>query len=453
MMIKKYSLLVLFIILNVGFSSTSLSQILAKEDITLYKDIVYTVVDGHQLNLDLAVPKYLKSPVPAIVDIQGGAWRRCEKSAEEAIFYAKYGFVGVSIEHRTSDVAIFPAAVHDCKTAIRWLRANSEKYKIDSNKVGVTGYSSGGHLAALLGTSGGDSYLEGRGGYPEYSSRVQAVVDHFGPTDFMKMNDTTGLGLKNFLDNFNDESPASLFLGGPLKEKADLARLANPITYIDKEDPPVFIGHGELDGMVIIKQSELLYEALKDAGVPTKLLRVKNADHMYRPASWDVEVSPTVREIYQMTIHWFEKWLGKPDIDVNAIPEKRNKDLSSGTYDLFYRLTIDLPGKTAKSNCKGNFRVLCEGKTLAEGEIDLDDLSTEKKRIFHQNLVLTGVELIGKEIMWNFRGEIFDSELNEKFEPMYMQGEKFDASIVGIGYHIYIDKDRDFKILKKIFRD
>jgi acetyl esterase/lipase len=453
--VKKLNSMFYIIFFIAGWSTKSLTQNLTKDDITLYKDIVYTIVDGHELTLDIAVPKYLDSPAPAIVDIPGGAWRRINKSAEDALFYAMYGFIGVSITHRTSDIAIFPAAVHDCKCAVRWLRAHAEKYHINPDKIGVTGVSSGGHLAALLGTSGDDNYLEGKGDYLKYSSRVQAVVDHFGPTDFMKMNDTTGLGLSNFLEHFKADSPESLFLGGPLKEKTELARLANPITYIDSEDSPMFIGHGEKDGMVIIKQSELLFDALKRAGVPTEFVRVKNADHMYRPIHWDVEVNPGVDEMNQMGIRWFEKWLGKPEINANAIPHQEgpNAELSSKKYRLFYRLTVDTPGKTEKSYCKGRFKILCEGNTLAQGEINLVDLSTEEKRMFQQNTVLSGVDLGNKEIMWNFQGEIFDSELNEKFEPMYMQGEKYDNSIEGIGFNIQIGKNNMFNIVKKVYRN
>ena len=118
-------------------------------------------------------------------------------------------------------MAFFPAAIHDCKIAIRWLRAHAAEYHINPEQIGVTGFSSGGHLAALLGTSGGDKYLEGKSEYLEYSSRVQTVIDHF-----------------------KEDSPESLFLGGPLREKTELARLANPITYVGSEDPPVLIGHG-----------------------------------------------------------------------------------------------------------------------------------------------------------------------------------------------------------------
>ncbi len=316
---KKISglLMCLLTFLYIGYAY---SQILSKEDIVVYEDIIYSVADGHDLKLDIAVPKYLKMPAPAIVDIPGGSWRVVEKSAEDALFYAKCGFIGVSITHRTSDIAIFPAAVHDCKAAIRWLRVHAKEYNIDPDKIGVTGFSSGGHLAVLLGTSGGDPFLEGKGGYAGFSSGVQAVVDHFGPTDFLKINDSD---LTDRMDHFAANSPESLFLGGPLREKAELARQANPIVYIDPEDPPVLIGHGEKDGLVIINQSELLFEALKDAGVPADFIRVKNADHMYRPYKWDVEVNPTINDMNRMTIEWFQKWLGKPEVDTDRIPYRK----------------------------------------------------------------------------------------------------------------------------------
>ncbi len=442
--------LLLFFITATSFLNSD-TQILSKEDIIIHEDIVYSVKDGHELKLDIAVPKYLKAPAPAIVDIPGGAWRVVNKSVEDALFYAKYGFIGVSITHRTSDIANFPAAVHDCKAAIRWLRARAKEYNIDPAKIGVTGFSSGGHLALLLGTSGGDSFLEGKGDYPGCSSSVQAIVDHFGPTDFFRMNDSE---LADRIDHFAADSPESLFLGGPLREKADLARLANPIMYIDPQDPPVFIGHGEMDGMVIINQSELLYEALKKAGVPTEFVRVKNADHMYRPYKWDVEVSPTVEEMNRLTIEWFQKWLGKPELDEDSI---RSRKLKMGTQSLkkthlYYRLTVELPGKTETSYCRGRFQIRGGDEILAQGEISLNDLSSEEKRIFLQELIIKGVDLNGKEIMWNFRGEIFDSKLDDKFEIMYMQGEKYDPSIEGIGYHFHIKDDKTLDIEKKVYR-
>ena len=447
---KKTFVLLLSLLTALSFVNAH-SQILTKEDITVYKDIVYTTADGHELKLDIAVPKYLKAPAPAIVDIPGGSWRVVKKSVEDALLYAKYGFIGVSITHRTSDIAVFPAAVHDCKTVIRWLRAHAKEYNIDPDKIGVTGFSSGGHLAVLLGTSGGDSFLEGKGSFPDYSSSVQAVVDHFGPTDFLKMNDSE---LSDRIDHFAENSPESLFLGGPIKDKAKLAHLANPLSYIDPEDPPVLIGHGEKDGMVISSQSELLHEALKRVGVPSDFIRVKNADHMYRPYKWDAEISPTVGEMNHLTIEWFQRWLGKPGLDMDRIPSRKPETglQSLKETHLYYRLTIELPGKNEKSFCRGRFSVRAGGEILAQGKIEMNDLSSAEKRIFQQDLVLTGVDLNGEEIMWNFQGEIFDSELDEKFEIMYMQGEKFEDSIEGLGYHIRINNDKTAGIEKMVYR-
>ena len=430
-------------------------QKLSGEDITLYKDIVYKVINGHELKLDIAVPKYLNSPAPVIVDFPGGAWRRCNKSVDDAQFYAEYGFIGVSVEYRTSDIAVFPAAVHDCKSAIRWLRAHAEEYLIDPNKVGVTGISAGGHLAALLGTSGGDKYLEGDGEYPDYSSNVQAVVDHFGPVDFLVKDDTTGLGLSDINNLPDDETPGALFLGGPVQEKKRLAELASPLTYIDPKDPPVLIGHGEKDGMVLIRQSELLYDALKKAGVTSSFIRVKNADHQYRPYRWDVNVSPSISELNELTIQWFQKWLGTPDLNIKLIQnlhgERKNINVDK-QYTFYYRLTIDLPGKTAESYCKGRFTVFCEGKALAEGDISIRDLSTEENRTFQKEIQISGIDLQDKEILWNFRGEIFDSSLPEKYEPMYMQGVTFDNMITGIGFNVQINQDKSFSIVKVVYR-
>ncbi len=424
---------------------TAINQQIPMENIRVEKDVIYSEVDGHKLTLDIAYPDNLLEPAPAIVDIPGGSWRVIRKSSEDAIWYATHGFIGVSITHRTSDTAIFPAAVHDCKTVIRWLRANAEKYNINPEKIGVTGFSSGGHLATLLGTSGGDKYLEGSGGYPGYSSRVQAVVDHFGPTDFLRMNDVK---LADFIDHFAPDSPESLFLGGPIKEKPELVRLANPITYIDPDDPPILIGHGENDGMVIMNQSELLYEALKKAGVETKFIRVNNADHMYRPNPKGAVVSPSVEEMNIRTIEWFKMWLGAPKFR----PVEQRAKTTDKKYKIDYELTIDLPGKNSDSHCQGTFIIRCGNQILTRGSIDLADLSTEEKRTFKKDIEITGIDLTGREIMWNFNGEIFDSILNEKFELMRMEGTDFSEDIEGIGFYIKIDENKYIQSEKRVHK-
>ncbi|OPZ22900.1 MAG: Carboxylesterase NlhH [candidate division BRC1 bacterium ADurb.BinA364] len=206
-------------------------------------------------------------------------------------------------------MAAFPAGVHDCKAAIRWLRANADQYGVDPGRIGVHGSSAGGHLAALLGTSGGDAYLEGDGPNAEFSSAVQAVVDHFGPTDFLRMDDFLQPG---WMVHLRPDSPESKWIGGFIAENAEKARLANPIAYVDPADPPILIVHGDKDSTVIFNQSELLFKALSKAGVQTKLVKVSNAGHGYRPVPEGAEISPSREEIAAMEAGWFESLLGRP---------------------------------------------------------------------------------------------------------------------------------------------
>jgi acetyl esterase/lipase len=431
-------------------SNIASAQVFTDDDITVYEDVVYAVVDGHELKLDIAIPKYLKSPAPAIMDIPGGAWRRIRKGPEDAKFYAEFGYIGVSILHRTSDIAIFPAAVHDCKTVIRWLRANAKKYNINPDKIGVTGMSSGGHLATLLGTSGGDTYLEGNGGYAEFSSSVQAVVDHFGPTDFLAMEE------EGSMSHVGPDSAESLFLGKPIEEIPEIVELANPITYLDSSDPPILIGHGIDDGMVPISQSELLFEALNKINHLTDFIRVKNADHMYRKAEWDKEISPSINEIIEVTMAWFSKYLGDPEIDfatLEAAKEKRKGIIKkTDSVPLFYRVEFSLPGMATGSYCKGEYTIRFKGKILAGGKISIDDFSKKENLVFSEDVVITAEEMLGNEILFNFIGQIYDAKLDEKFEPMFMQGTILDDTVSGVGFTIQIKADGAFSISKKVYK-
>jgi len=207
--------------------------------------------------------------------------------------------------------------------------------------------------------------------------------------------------------------------------------------------------------MVVINQSEILYEALKKAGVPTRFVRVKNATHMYRPYKWNVDdVSPTVDTLNQMTIEWFEEWLGKPELDPTRIQQQEPKqDLSSGKkIPCYYRLTFEFPGEVTRGTCMGRFLVKAGDKILYTGNIQMDDLSSKDKQIFFQQFEIEENDLIGKDIMWNFRGEI-DISLFDKPNPiMLMQGEKYDPDIEGVGYHFLIKKDMTVEIEKKVYR-
>jgi acetyl esterase/lipase len=193
-----------------------------------------------------------------------------------ALFLVNREFAVASIEHRFSQHAIWPAQSHDCKAAIRWLRANAAKYNLDPEHFGVGGDSSGGHLAAFVGTSGDVKELEGDLGHTNVSSRVQAVVDRFGPTDFTLMDEQSGgRGLRHNPPN----SPESRLLGGPVQEKKDVAKTANPVTYVDKNAPPFLIIHGDNDQLVPLGQSVILAKALIDAGVEVHMKTLAGAGH------------------------------------------------------------------------------------------------------------------------------------------------------------------------------
>jgi len=266
------------------------------------RDVVFSRVGNRSLRLNIARPKEPPSePMPVIVFIHGGGWRKGSYKGPQNYPFAAKGYFTINIEYRLSTEATFPAQIHDCKAAIRWLRANAEKYNINPDRIGVWGLSAGGHLAALLGTSGDVPELEGEGGYEGFSSRVQAVVDWFGPTDISKI----GGGHNNL------NSPLCMLVGGPLDEKADLVKMANPITYVTPDDPPFLIIHGENDHVVPFSQSVLLYNALRKAGVEATLIRVENADHGFRPNPPGATVKPSREEILKLTMEFFDKHLKK----------------------------------------------------------------------------------------------------------------------------------------------
>jgi acetyl esterase/lipase len=165
--------------------------------------------------------------------------------------------------------------IHDCKGAVRFLRANAAKSGLDANAFGAWGSSAGGHLVALMGAAGDANELEGDvGGNVGVSSRVQAVCDFFGPTDFLAMK-----GLPSTIRHMSADSPESQLLGSPVTEVLDRARQASPVTYVSKDAPPFLIVHGDKDMLVPYQQSELLHAALTRAGVASELYIVKGGGH------------------------------------------------------------------------------------------------------------------------------------------------------------------------------
>lgn len=237
-----------------------------------FRDLEY-VSGGHERQkLDLYLPKE-GSQLPLLVWVHGGAWRAGSKDPCPAVSFVRDGYAVASINYRLSQHAIFPAQLEDCKAAIRWLRANAGKYGIDSDRIGVWGSSAGGHLVAMLGTAGDVKEFE-KGEHLQFSSRVQAVCDWFGPSDFTQMNKAG-----SSMDHDAANSPESHLIGGPIQENKEKTARANPITFVSRDDPPCLIMHGDQDPLVPMNQSELLNEALKKAGVETNFHVVPGAGH------------------------------------------------------------------------------------------------------------------------------------------------------------------------------
>ncbi len=269
-------------------------------------DVPYADTDNPRQRLDLFLPKNPKSdkPLPVVAFIHGGAWLGGDKQAGQGLIAPLVNsgeYAGVSIGYRLSPEAIWPAQIHDCKAAIRWLRANAKKYNLDPDRIGVTGTSAGGHLVAMLGTSGDVASLEGTlGPHLSVSSRVACVVDQFGPTDLLTMRG----------DHNNPNSPEAKLIGGAVQENKEAARNASPITYVSKDDPPFMLIHGTNDPVVPFSQSEELRDALKKADVEAVLIPVEGAGH-------GRFMTP---EVSRRLTQFFDKHLRGKDVSISAEP-------------------------------------------------------------------------------------------------------------------------------------
>ena len=277
---------------------------LVPESEIIVEELSYKITDSTSKKLIIAYPKLRSTPLATIIHFHGGGFRQGAAERITALQIAQRGFIGISVSYRLSPEAIFPAAVHDCKTAIRWARANAEKYGIDGSRIGLFGGSAGGHLALITGLSTGDSYLETPGPYAGYPTSVSTIVAFYPPTDFSKMMDAPGK-----MDHDSPTSPESLFIGAAIqKEKAQVQK-ANPINYIDAQDPTVLVFHGKSDMSVPFNQSELLVEELKAHKVPYAFVPVENAGHGFKPSPADATISPSRDEINGRTYDWFRLYL------------------------------------------------------------------------------------------------------------------------------------------------
>jgi acetyl esterase/lipase len=259
-------------------------------NLTIIKNLTYSEVSGKPLLLDLYLPQNTPKSLPTIIWIHGGAWKIGSKADCPGSDLANHGYAVACINYRLSGVAKFPAQIHDVKASVRWLRANSKKYNLDPNNFGATGESAGGHLAALLGTSGGVPELEGPQGNLNYSSKVKAVCDWFGPTDLLSISplwSTPNIPLHQvpYMDLFQAVQELIGKPNQPLQKNDYLLAWANPISHISPDDPPFLIMHGDQDITVPYNQSILLYQALNQSGLNVTYHQIKGAGHGF-PAEY-----------------------------------------------------------------------------------------------------------------------------------------------------------------------
>jgi acetyl esterase/lipase len=266
-------------------------------------DIAYCTGSGHPLLMDIFMPvRPVAKPTPAVLWVHGGGWERGAKNENSgALLLAAAGFVTASIDYRLSGEAPFPAALEDCKCAIRYLRANSGNYSIDPNRIGVAGTSAGGNLALLVGLTGEKSSFEGTGGWSNTSSRVSAVASWYGPTEFVAGQSS--------LPSSTGQRAVAKYLGGTFAENPEAYRRASPITYAHPGAPPILLIHGDRDALVSIAQSERLFAALQEAGDNVRFVKVSGAGHNFSPLE---PISPSLDEIRSLTISFFKDSLALP---------------------------------------------------------------------------------------------------------------------------------------------
>jgi acetyl esterase/lipase len=285
------------------FRATNLLCAQINQAHVVVSDVQYCTGAGKPLLMDIFVPEMpLRRPAPAVLWLHGGGWERGDKDETTgALLLTENGFITASINYRLSEVSPFPAAIEDCKCAIRFLRANAAQYGIDPERIGVAGASAGGHLALLVATSSENASLEGSGGWPEVSSRVAAASAWYGPTDFT-------VGEKAF-DRKNSRAVVK-FLGGSINQKPDVYRQASPITYVSSESPPILLVYGDRDETVPFSQATRMLQAYKRAGATAELIKVVGVGHDFQRAIGR-QAPVDIDEIQEKTVEFFRKYLAE----------------------------------------------------------------------------------------------------------------------------------------------
>ncbi|MCI0341053.1 MAG: alpha/beta hydrolase fold domain-containing protein [Planctomycetales bacterium] len=245
--------------------------------------VEYARPGGVPLRLDLRLPPGA-GPHPVVLCLHGGGWRSGDRRRVALLDeLPARGIATASADYRLSDVAPYPAAVEDCRAAVRWLRAHAREHGLDPDRIGAFGPSAGGHLALMLGVLADDPR-------ETVSARVRAVASWFGPADFSRFPS-------------RGDGAAAAFLGATREERPDLWREASPVTHVSADDPPTLLVHGDRDDTVPIAHSEAMLAALRAAGVECRLLRVRGAGHGFKGEAPE----PPIEEIRRFTRAFFER--------------------------------------------------------------------------------------------------------------------------------------------------
>jgi acetyl esterase/lipase len=238
--------------------------------------IEYSNPDNQHLQLNLARPKQGAGPFPTILCIHGGGFRAGKRESYDdlCIKLAERGYVAATITYRLAPKYPFPAAVHDTKAAVRWLRANATTYHIDPRRLGVTGGSAGGHLAQFLGVTANVPQFEGSGGNAEQSSSVSCVVNVYGPSDFTQ----------SYGKSVDAHEVLPLWFGGNLETKRALHIQGSPLYWVTPNAAPTLCIHGTDDKYVAHEQAVWLVDKLKAATVEAELVTLVGAGHGFKGA-------------------------------------------------------------------------------------------------------------------------------------------------------------------------
>ncbi len=280
------------------------------------RDILYVPGGDEAQKLDLYLPEQPDNkPRPLLVWIHGGGWRGGSKAGGPSAGMVGKGYIAASVEYRFSQKALFPAQIQDCQAALRWLRANSKKYGIDPERVGVWGGSAGGHLSALVGTAGGKQAFAPIGGHAEQSDRVQAVCNFYGPANFTSVMQQAAddQNVKNIFKFNTPTDPYSGLIGVALDTDRKKTDAVSPVHYVSKDCPPMLILHGMKDALVPYAQSVELAAALRGKGVEVLFQTLPGAGH-----GGPVFGKPAVNTMIEK---FFDKHLKGADLKVDLVPE------------------------------------------------------------------------------------------------------------------------------------